>query len=173
MSDSYGSLEWYRNLSEADKAYASTYGRDALIQKQKREAEAQQQQEQQQVEESEPEVEEQVEESEEESEPQPDPFLEQKANQLEQKQRILDELERQVSEQNEFSDYLAVPEWREVLRDYIGAVNFVIQGYANYFTEVITMNGEKLDFDFQFFDKNGKKIERVNPTVAVQPAEGE
>ena len=49
MSDSYGSLEWFRNLSEGDKAYVSIYGRDALIQKQKREAEFQQLQEQQQV----------------------------------------------------------------------------------------------------------------------------
>ena len=54
MSDSYGSLEWFRNLSEADKGYLAIYGKDALFQKQKREAEVQQQQvEQQETEETE------------------------------------------------------------------------------------------------------------------------
>lgn len=178
MSDSYGSLEWFRNLSEADKAYASTYGRDNLIQKQKREAEAQQQQEQQPIEESEQhetEESEQQEETEEmeETETIEDPLLEEKQNQLEQKQRILDKIEKQVDIENAFAEIIAVPEWREVLGDYIQAIQFVISGYASYFTQLITKNGEKLDFDFQFYDKNGKKIERVNPEVAVQPVEGD
>ena len=84
MSDSYGSLEWFRNLSEADKAYASTYGRDNLIQKQKRE---QQLQPQPMEETEESEQQEETEEMEE-TETIEDPFFEAKTrNQLEQKQR--------------------------------------------------------------------------------------
>jgi hypothetical protein len=123
-----------------------------------------------------PQVEESEEETEEfqESEPEIDPFFEQKQSQMEQKQRILDELEQQLNEQNEFSDYLAVPEWREALRDYIHAIEFVIKGYGNYFIQVVKIgeNGKKLHFEIEYYDKDGKKIEPVNPVVAQQSVEG-
>lgn len=161
MSDSYGSLEWYRNLSEADKDYASIYGRDALIQKQKREAETQQQQEQQQVEE--PIEEEQVEESEEvqESEPQIDPLLEEKQSQLEQKQRILDKIENQLdreqSEDEVFRTILAVPEWRELLIDYVKSIQMLLDGWAEYYIYTCQRNGDKINGAYEFY-KNHKQV---------------
>lgn len=171
MSDNYSSLEWYRQLSDSDKAYASTYGRSALIAKQKREAEAQQQQEQaEEVEETEPE--EQPEEVEE-TETIEDPFFEQKQSQLEQKQEILDKLEKLVDEQTEFSDYLQVPEWREVLRDYKNAIEFVLKGYAKYFIQAVKIDekNQRLHFTIEYYDKDGKEIHPVNPEVAVQSVE--
>lgn len=166
MSDSYGSLAWYRNLSEADKVFVASYGRDALIQKQKLE----QQQQPQQVEETE---EEQVEETEE-TETIEDPLFEQKQSQLEQKQRILDLLEKQANELNEFSNYLAVPQWREVIKDYINLVEFVIKGYANNFALLVKMSedGQKLNFEHEFYDKTDKPIKQLNPEVAIQSVEG-
>lgn len=161
MSDSYGSLAWYRNLSEADKGYASIYGRDALIQKQKREAETQQQQEQQQVEE--PIEEEQVEESEEvqESEPIEDPLLEEKQSQLEQKQRILNKLENQLdreqSEDEVFRTILAVPEWRELLIDYVKSIQMLTDSYADYYLYTCQRKGDKINHSYEFY-KDGKKV---------------
>ncbi|MGD0644387.1 MAG: hypothetical protein ABSA75_05730 [Candidatus Bathyarchaeia archaeon] len=167
MSDNYGSLEWYRQLSDTDKAFASTYGRSALIQKQKREAEFQQQQEQQQVEE--PQVEEQVEESEEESEPQIDPLLEEKKELLEQKKRIMDKLENEIDEKHVtdeiLAEYLAVPAWREIFLDYIRATGMLLDGYADYFLHTSIRKGDVIDREFEFYKNN--KLVTVDTTFST------
>ena len=155
LSDSYGSLEWYRNLSEADKAYASTYGRDALIQKHKREAEAQQQQEQNQVEE--PIEEEQVEESE--------PIDEI----AEQKKRILTKIEQKIDLEDELSDLLSDSQWRDVFANFVIAVNAVANGECGYFVQVVTSNGEgKVNVTRKFVDKDGKEIKPITVFSRMQ-----
>ena len=157
MSDNYSSLEWYRNLSEADKAYASTYGRDALIQKQKHEQQLQPQP-MEETEETETEVEEQVEESIEEPE---DPFFEQKQSQMEQKQRILNKIENQLdreqSEDEVFRTILAVPEWRELLLDYVKSVRMLLDGWAEYYIYTCQRNGDKINGAYEFY-KNHKQV---------------
>jgi len=126
----------------------------------------------QQVEE--PIEEEQVEETEE-TETIEDPFFEQKQSQLEQKQRILNLLEKQANELDEFSNYLAVPQWREVFKDYINLLEFVIKGYAVSFALLVKMSedGQKLNFEYEFYDKKDKPIIQINPEVAVQSVQKE
>jgi hypothetical protein len=112
-------------------------------------------------------------------EPQPDPLLETKKNALKYRiylmgklEKLIDEETEQVNKQTQFNDYLAVESWREVIGDYIQAVQFLIDGYGDSFTQVVKINGEKLQIDFEFL-KNGKKIEPVNNPVAIQSTEGD
>jgi hypothetical protein len=174
LSDSYGSLEWYRNLSEADKTYLANFGRDALIQKQKAET---QQQEQQQ----EPEVEEQVEESieepeefeTEETETIEDPFFEQKQSQMEQKQRILDKIEgqldREQSEDEVFRTILAVPEWRELLLDYVKSIQMLLDGWADYYVYSAQKVGDTIKKSYEFYKNN--KLVTVDTTFVTSSGE--
>jgi hypothetical protein len=87
-------------------------------------------------------------------------------------EKLIDEETEQVNKQTQFNDYLAVESWREVIGDYIQAVQFLIDGYGDSFTQVVKINGEKLQIDFEFL-KNGKKIEPVNNPVAIQSTEGD
>ena len=161
MSDNYGSLEWYRNLSEAEKAYVATYGRDALIQKQKLEQPQQPQPmeetEQQETEESEAEETEEMEET----ETIEDPFFEQKQSQMEQKQRILDKIENQLdqeqSEDEVFRTILAVPEWRELLIDYVKSVRMLLDRWADYYLYTCQRKGEKINGAYEFY-KDHKQV---------------
>ena len=104
-----------------------------------------------------------------------DPFFEQKQNQLEQKQRILDKIEADLDEQTAFYPYLAVPEWREVIGDYIKAIQFVLKGHAKYFVQAVKIDekNQRLHFTIEYYNKDGKEIHPVNPEVAIQSGEAD
>ena len=106
-------------------------------------------------------------------------MLEEKQSQLEQKQRILDKIENQLdreqSEDEVFRTILAVPEWREVIGDYIKAIQFVLKGHAKYFVQAVKIDekNQRLHFTIEYYDKDGKEIHPVNPEVAIQSGEAD
>ena len=60
-----------------------------------------------------------------------DPFFEKKQSQLAQKQRILNKLENQLDreqlEDEAFQAFLAVPQWRELLLDYVKSIQMLLR----------------------------------------------
>lgn len=105
------------------------------------------------IEESEPETETE--------EPQIDPLLEEKQSQLEQKQRILDKLENQLDreqlEDEAFQAILEVPQWRELLLDYVKSVRMLLDGWADYYVYSAQKIGDKINHGYEFY-KNNKKV---------------
>jgi len=105
----------------------------------------------------------------EESEAIEDPFLEQKQSQFEQKQRILDEIENQLdreqAEDEVFKAILAVPQWRELLIDYVKSVQMLTDGYANYYLYTCQRIGDKINGSYEFYKNN--KLVTVDTTFST------
>lgn len=119
----------------------------------------------QQVEEpiEEEQVEESIEEPEEmeETETIEDPFFEKKQSQLAQKQRILNKLENQLDreqlEDEAFQAFLAVPQWRELLLDYVKSIQMLLDGWADYYIYTCQRVGDKINREYEFY-KDRKQV---------------
>ncbi len=96
----------------------------------------------------------------EESEPQEtvvDPLLEEKRAYLGKKMEILSKLEKQVDIDNMFSEFLAVPEWEELLLDYIKSIKMLLDGWADYYIYTVQHIGDKIKHGYEFY-KDGKQV---------------
>jgi len=91
-------------------------------------------------------------------ESEPEPIDEIKETKL----RILQKLESQIDFEDEFSDLLSNPEWRQIFANFVVAIKAVANGEAGYFVQIVTPNGKgKVNITSKFTDKDGKEIEPI------------
>jgi len=78
------------------------------------------------------------------------------------KLRILQKLENQIDFEDEFSDLLSDPQWRNVFAKFVVAIKAVANGECGYYVQVVTPNGEgKVNVTSKFTDKDGSEIEPI------------
>lgn len=140
------SMDEYRNLSDTDKAYVSTYGWDLYRKKRAREMA-----EESKVEETEPEPEEELEE--EEPEPEDDSLEAQRKDEIHnRKLSILGNIEKRLAKMD------AEDEVQPFVKDYLFAIYLLSVGKVASFVLEGKAKGKNFVRSYKFYDKDGKEI---------------
>lgn len=77
------------------------------------------------------------------------------------KMEVLDMMKKTITIDSQLSDILTkAPNFKQIFMKYFAAIQFVLKGYggANHFVLNAVNDGQKITFNFEFFDKNNEPV---------------